>query len=56
MNRTIKRRRKPAAHQHPARYPNAASPSYYIDKLIDGILSAVTVAGIVTVLFFLITM
>ena len=56
MNRTIRKKKRTSMHRQPARYPNAAAPGYYVDKLIDGILSLVTVMGAVTVLFFLITM
>ena len=37
-------------------YPNAVEPSYFLDKLIDGILAVTTVMGSVTILFFLLTM
>ncbi len=37
-------------------YPNAADPSYFIDKLVDGILSIATCMGSITIFFFLVTM
>ena len=37
-------------------YPNAVEPSYFLDKLIDGVLAVATVMGSVTILFFLLTM
>ena len=37
-------------------YPNAADRSYYLEKLVDSILSAAICVGVVTILFFLITM
>ncbi len=36
--------------------PNAADPSYFIDKLVDGILAIATGMGTVTFFFFLFTM
>lgn len=37
-------------------YPNAADPSYFIDKLVDGILALVTGMGSVTFFLLLVTM
>lgn len=37
-------------------YPNAADRQYFLDKLADSILSAAICVGVVTILFFLITM
>ena len=37
-------------------YPNAADRQYYVEKLVDSILSAAICVGIITILFFLITM
>jgi len=37
-------------------YPNAADRQYFLDKLTDSILSAAICVGVVTILFFLITM
>lgn len=36
-------------------YPNAADPNYFLDKLVDGLLSAATCMGTITIFFFLIT-
>ena len=36
-------------------YPNAAEPSYYLDKAIDIMLAVATGMGTVTALFFLVT-
>ena len=37
-------------------YPNAAEPSYFLDKVLNGILAMATVMGTVTIFFFLLTM
>ena len=37
-------------------YPNAANRRYFLDRFADGLLSAAICIGIVTILFFLITM
>lgn len=37
-------------------YPNAAEPTYFLDKVIDGMLALATVMGSVTIFFFLLTM
>ena len=37
-------------------YPNAADPGYFLDKVVDGILSAVSSLGVITFFFFLVTM
>lgn len=37
-------------------YPNAAERSYFTEKLLNGITAVVSCMGIVTILFFLITM
>lgn len=53
----IRRRRYP--YTRPVRrytYPNAADRSYFIEKLLNGATAVVTCMGIVTILFFLITM
>lgn len=36
-------------------YPNAADPAYFLDKLVDGLLSIVTCMGTITIFFFLVT-
>ena len=36
--------------------PNAAEPSYFINKLVDGILAVVTGLGSITFFAFLVTM
>ena len=38
------------------RYPNAADRSYYLNKLADTVLCSASCAGLVAVLFFLITL
>lgn len=38
------------------RYPNAADRSYFLGKLTDTLLCSASCAGLVAVLFFLITM
>lgn len=42
---------KPAKTAKPA-YPNAADRSYYLHKLLDGVLALATVVGALTVLVF----
>ena len=37
-------------------YPNAVEPTYFLDKLLDGMLALATVMGSVTIFFFLLTM
>lgn len=37
-------------------YPNAVEPSYFLDKIIDGMLALATVMGSLTIFFFLLTM
>ena len=37
-------------------YPNAADPTYFLDKVVDGILSVVSSLGVITFFFFLVTM
>lgn len=37
-------------------YPNAADPSYFLNKLVDGVLALVTGMGSITFFFFLVTM
>lgn len=37
-------------------YPNAADPTYFIDRLVDGMLAVVTGMGSITFFFFLVTM
>lgn len=36
--------------------PNAAEPSYFLDKFVDGLLAVVTVMGAITFFCLLITM
>ena len=40
---------------HPS-FPNAADRNYFLDKLADAALSAAICIGVVSILFFLITM
>ena len=37
-------------------YPNAVEPTYFLDKIVDGMLALATVMGSVTIFFFLLTM
>ena len=37
-------------------YPNAVEPTYFLDKVIDGMLALATVMGSLTIFFFLLTM
>ena len=36
--------------------PNAADPGYFLNKLVDGLLSFATCMGSITIFFFLATM
>ena len=36
-------------------YPNAADPTYFLDKLVDGLLSLATCMGCITIFLFLVT-
>lgn len=46
-----------SAYRHYSRrYPNAAAPQYYLNKLVDAALSVATGMGCITILFFLVTM
>jgi len=38
------------------RYPNAATYRYYVDKVVDGVLTVVSAAGTVCALAFLLTL
>ncbi len=37
-------------------YPNAAEPTYFLNKLVDGMLAVVTGMGSVTFFLFLVTL
>lgn len=37
-------------------YPNAADTSYFLNKFTDGLLCSASCVGVVTILFFLLTM
>jgi hypothetical protein len=37
-------------------YPNAADPQYFVDRLVDGMLSVATIMGTLTIVIFLITL
>lgn len=37
-------------------YPNAADPTYFLDKLVDGMLAVVTGMGSITFFLFLVTL
>lgn len=52
--RSAKRRRRYYSPYHS--YPNAADSRYFAQKLLDGITSVATGMGVITILFFLITM
>ncbi|MBQ7801566.1 MAG: hypothetical protein IJ375_04510 [Oscillospiraceae bacterium] len=58
MKHTAKKEAKRRANLHVYRraYPNAADPSYFVNKAIDTMLAVVTGMGSVTALLFLITM
>lgn len=52
--RNIRRYANDYRHSRP--YPNAATNSYFQEKLLDRVTSIVTGMGIITLLFFLITL
>lgn len=52
--KSAKRRRHYYSPYHS--YPNAADNRYFAGKILDGITSAATGMGVITILFFLITM
>lgn len=52
--KSAKRRRRYYSPYHS--YPNAADSRYFAGKILDGITSAATGMGVITILFFLITM
>lgn len=56
MKTTVNRRKSRAYLRCRRPYPNAADPSYFVDKLVDGILAIATGMGTITILFYLITM
>ena len=56
MKKTYSRRTYSARPLHRYAYPNAAERSYFTEKLLNGITAVVSCMGIVTILFFLITM
>ena len=50
--------RRPYYSARPVRryaYPNAAEPSYFAGKLLDGVTAAVTCMGTVTLLLYFLT-
>ena len=47
---------KPNLYDYRRPYPNAADPSYFLNKLVDTMLAVVTGMGSISVLLFLITM
>lgn len=47
---------KPNLYVYRRPYPNAADPSYFLNKLVDTMLAVVTGMGSISVLLFLITM
>lgn len=58
MKTTVKKHAARRTHLHVYRrpYPNAADPSYYVDRIIDIMLAVVTGMGSVSALLFLVTM
>ena len=54
--RNVRRPYYSARHVRRYAYPNAAERSYFTEKLLNGITAVVSCMGIVTILFFLITM
>lgn len=57
MKHTRKKKSDLRIYRHYRRpYPNAADPSYFLNKLVDGVLALVTGMGSITFFFFLVTM
>ena len=54
--KTRKIRRYANDYRHSRPYPGAADNSYFTEKLLDTVTSVVTAMGVITLLFFLITM
>ena len=54
---TVKKKNQLYIYRHYQRpYPNAADPGYFLDRLVDGILSVVSGLGTIAFFFFLVTM
>lgn len=58
MKTAVKKHRNRSANLRVYRrpYPNAADPSYFVNRIIDAMLAVVTGMGTITALLFLITM
>ena len=58
MKHTVKKRKVRRSNLYVYRppYPNAADPSYYVNKIVDAALAVATSMGTITALFFLVTM
>jgi len=58
MKKTVKKhaRRNPHLHVYRRPYPNAAEPSYYLNKVVDIMLAVATGMGTVSAMLFLVTM
>ena len=58
MKNTVKkhRRNKPHLRVYRRPYPNAADPSYHVNRIVDAALAVATGLGSVSALLFLVTM
>lgn len=56
MKRNRKNQKLNIYHHYKLPYPNAAEPSYFIDKLVDGMLAIVAGMGSITFFLFLVTL
>lgn len=58
MKTAVKKHRNQRARLYVYRrpYPNAADPSYFLNKLVDAVLAVVTGMGTISALLFLATM
>ena len=54
--KTRKIRRYANDYRHSRPYPGAADSRYFAEKMLDTVTSVVSVMGIITLLFFLITL
>lgn len=58
MKSTVKKHKnaKSSLYVYRRPYPNAADPSYFLNKLVDSMLAVVTGMGTISIMLFLVTM
>lgn len=58
MKSTVKKHKNSKSNLYIYRrpYPNAADPTYFLNKLVDSILAVVTGMGTISIMLFLVTM